>query len=53
MTPHTSALRPAEIDFVKSGTEVSIRVYTYNKKVLAPISTSTLTKLAKSVANRL
>jgi len=53
VTPHTSVLRPAEIDFVKSGTAVSIRVYKYNKKVLAPISTSTLTKLAKSIANRL
>ncbi len=53
VTPHTAALRPAEIDFVKSGTEVSIRVYTYNKKVLAPVSTSALTKLAKSIASRL
>ena len=50
---HTSALRPAEIDFVKSGTEVSIRVYKFNKNALVPISTSTLTKLAKSVANKL
>jgi hypothetical protein len=53
VVPHTATLRPPEIDFVKSGTEVSIRVYKYNKKALASISTPTLTKLARSAASKL